>query len=97
MKVLKKLPLCEKITHVKSYLNVLNGNQDIDNSISLVFLTVHGYLMIYGDSFAFQHKVTSSSLMQSVIFLLLSEVLFILSCVRPNKCNNLKIRIFKKN
>jgi hypothetical protein len=49
MQVPEKMPLCEKITHVKSYLNILNGNQDIDNLRSLVFLTVHGYRMIYGD------------------------------------------------
>ncbi len=33
----------------KSYLNVLNSNQDIDYIGFLVFLTVHGYLIIFGD------------------------------------------------
>ncbi len=38
-----------KIPHEKSYLNVLNGNQDIDDFRFLVFLTVHSYLMIFSD------------------------------------------------
>jgi hypothetical protein len=29
VKVLKKLPLCEKIPHEKSYLDIVNRNQDI--------------------------------------------------------------------
>jgi hypothetical protein len=47
MKVLEKLPLCEKIPHEKSYINVLNSNQDIDNIRFLVFRTVHGHPMIF--------------------------------------------------
>jgi hypothetical protein len=50
MKVLEKLPLCEKIPDEKSFLDVLNGNQDVDNLSFLVFPTVHGYLMIFGDA-----------------------------------------------
>jgi hypothetical protein len=50
MKVLEKLSLCEKIPAEKSYLNVLNGNQDVDNVRFLVFPTVHGYLIIFGDA-----------------------------------------------
>jgi hypothetical protein len=46
-KVFKKLPLCVTIPHVKSYLNISNGNQDIDNLRFLVFLTAHGYFMIF--------------------------------------------------
>jgi hypothetical protein len=49
MKDVEKLPLCEKIPHEKSYLNVLNGNQDIDGFRFLFFLTVHSYLMIFSD------------------------------------------------
>jgi hypothetical protein len=49
LEALKKLPLYEKIPHEKSYLNILNGNQDNDELIFWVFLTVHGYLMISGD------------------------------------------------
>jgi hypothetical protein len=37
---MKKMPLCEKISHEKSYINILNGNQDIDDVRFLVFLTV---------------------------------------------------------
>jgi hypothetical protein len=51
MKVLEKLPSYEKIPHEKSYLNILNGNQDIYNLRFLVFLTLHGYFMIFfGDA-----------------------------------------------
>jgi hypothetical protein len=32
----------------KSYLRILNGNQDIDHLRLSVFLTVHSYLMIFG-------------------------------------------------
>ncbi len=44
------LPLCEKIPHEKSYLDIWNGNQDINDLRFLVFLTVHSYLTIFGDT-----------------------------------------------
>jgi hypothetical protein len=44
------LPICEKIPYEKSCLNILNCNQDIDYLIFSEFLTVHGYLMIFGDA-----------------------------------------------
>jgi hypothetical protein len=47
MKVLEKLPQCEKISHVKSYLNILYSNQDTDGIRFLGFLTVHGYPTIF--------------------------------------------------
>jgi hypothetical protein len=50
IKVLEKLPLCKKIPHEKSYFNNLNDNQYIDHLRFFVFLTVHGYLMIFGDA-----------------------------------------------
>ncbi len=50
MKVLQKLPFCEKITHEKFFLEMLNGNQDINDLRFLVFLTVHSYLMIFSDA-----------------------------------------------
>jgi hypothetical protein len=50
MKFLEKFPLCEKIPHKKSYLDILNDNQDIDGLRFLVFLTVHSYLMIFSDA-----------------------------------------------
>jgi hypothetical protein len=37
MEVLEKLPLCEKISHEISYLDVLNDNQDIDDIKVLFF------------------------------------------------------------
>jgi hypothetical protein len=49
MKVPEKLPKCEKIPRQKSYLNILNSNQDINNLGFLVLLTVHGYLLFIGD------------------------------------------------
>jgi hypothetical protein len=51
------LPFCEKIPHEKSNLNILNGNQDIDNLRFLVFLKVHGYLMILGDAILRVHSL----------------------------------------
>jgi hypothetical protein len=51
MKVLEMLSLCDNIPHQISYLNILNANQYISDSRFLVFLTVHGYLMIFlGDA-----------------------------------------------
>jgi hypothetical protein len=50
MKFLEKFPLCEKIPHKKSYLDILNDNQDIDGLRFLVFLTVESYLMIFSDT-----------------------------------------------
>jgi hypothetical protein len=50
LKFLEKLPVCEKIPHGKSYINILNSNQDIYNLKFLVFLTVHSYLIIFGDA-----------------------------------------------
>jgi hypothetical protein len=46
MKVLERLPLCEIIIPEKSYLNILNGNQDMDDFRFMVFLTLHGYLLM---------------------------------------------------
>ncbi len=57
MKVLEKLLLCETILHVKSYGNILNGNQDIDDLRFLVFLTVQGYLMVWGDANLLVHNL----------------------------------------
>jgi hypothetical protein len=34
----------------QSYLNIVNDNQDIEDLEFLVFLTVHGYLMIFGNA-----------------------------------------------
>jgi hypothetical protein len=42
MNVLEKLPLCEKITHGKSYLYILNSSQDISD-LRFSFFTVHVY------------------------------------------------------
>ncbi len=46
MKILEKLPLCDKNPYEKSYLIILHGNQDIDNLRLLVFSTLHGYLTV---------------------------------------------------
>jgi hypothetical protein len=35
--VLEKLSLCEKLPHEKSYLDILNGNQDINKLRIFVF------------------------------------------------------------
>jgi hypothetical protein len=43
MKALEKLSLCEKIPHEKSYLDILIGNQDINDIRFLIFLRVHSY------------------------------------------------------
>jgi hypothetical protein len=50
MTVLEKLLLCEKTPHEKSYLNILNSNQDIDNLRFFAFIIVHGNLMSFGDA-----------------------------------------------
>jgi hypothetical protein len=50
VKVLEKLPFYEKIPREKSYLDILNGNQDITDLRFLFFLTVHSYLTILGDA-----------------------------------------------
>jgi hypothetical protein len=50
MKLIEPLPLCEKIAYEKSHRSIWNGNQDIDDLRFLVFLLVHGYLMIFGDA-----------------------------------------------
>jgi hypothetical protein len=50
MELLKKLLPCEKIPHEKSYPSILNGNQDIDDLRFLVFSTVDGYLIVFGDA-----------------------------------------------
>jgi hypothetical protein len=57
--VLQKLPLCEKIPHEKSHINIVNGNQYIGDLIFWVFLTVNGSLRIFGDA-----NLTVHSLMQ---------------------------------
>jgi hypothetical protein len=43
-KVLYQFTSCEKITHEKSYFNILNGNQEIGDSKFLLFLKLHDYL-----------------------------------------------------
>ncbi len=52
MRVLEKLPLCEKIPHEESYLNILNDTKIL--TISDVWLCgfskVHGYLINFGDA-----------------------------------------------
>jgi hypothetical protein len=57
MKVLEKLPSCEKITQEKSFLNILNNNQDIDVLSFFILLTVHGYLMMFGDANLTRHSL----------------------------------------
>jgi hypothetical protein len=50
LKVLEKVPLCEKITHRKSYLIILNGNRDIRKLRFLAFLTVRTHLTLSIDT-----------------------------------------------
>jgi hypothetical protein len=62
LKVLDKVPLCEKIKHKKSYPIILNGNQDIGDESFLVFLTVCTYL-----TFLVDIDLTVNSLVFSLI------------------------------
>jgi hypothetical protein len=57
MKVLEKLTKCEKIPHVKSYLNILYSKQDTDGLRFLGFLTVHGYPKIFSDVVLTMHSL----------------------------------------
>jgi hypothetical protein len=59
MNVCRKVALCEKIPHEKSYLSVLDVNEDINDISVFIFLTVHGYLMIFGDDYLTVHSLVN--------------------------------------
>jgi hypothetical protein len=73
---LEKLPLYEETHHDKSYLDILNSNQNINDLRFVIFLIVHSYVVYAGDANITVHSLVHKESKCVRIFFRLSLIVY---------------------